>query len=175
VPKKGVVLLSESSIKRPRTEVSNGVASEGKPSREAESYDVALSFAGEDREYVNRVYEYLKGHGVLVFYDKDKDIEIEMWGEELGEYLDNIYRKCSGFCVMFISEYYAKKAWPTHERRSALARALEEKKIYVLPARFDNTELPGFRPTIGYINLTEKTPEQFGAMIVEKVRIRQKN
>jgi hypothetical protein len=36
-------------------------------------------------------------------------------------------------------------------------------------ARFDSTELPGVRPTIGYINLAGKTPEEIGAMIVKKL------
>lgn len=31
-------------------------------------YDVALSFAGEDREYVNEVASILKSKGVSVFY-----------------------------------------------------------------------------------------------------------
>lgn len=57
----------------------------------------------------------------------------------------------------FISADYAAKAWTRHERRSALARAVEEDE-YVLPARFDDTELPGFRPTIGYVDLREIAP-----------------
>jgi len=43
---------------------------------------------------------------------------------------------------MFISKEYAEKPWTKHERRSDLSRALEEDE-YVLPARFDDTELPG--------------------------------
>jgi hypothetical protein len=54
-------------------------------------------------------------------------------------------------------------------RRSALAAALQASKEYILPARFDSTELPGVRPTIGYINLADKTPEQLGALIVKKL------
>ena len=33
-------------------------------------YDVALSFAGADREYVEDVATFLKSFGVKVFYDK---------------------------------------------------------------------------------------------------------
>ena len=32
-------------------------------------YDIALSFAGEDREYVEKVATLLKENGVRVFYD----------------------------------------------------------------------------------------------------------
>ena len=34
------------------------------------------------------------------------------------------------YCVMFISKNYANKIWTSHERRSALAKAIEEKEEY---------------------------------------------
>jgi TIR domain len=40
---------------------------QNKPSRE---YDVALSFAGEDREYVEAVASSLQQAGVSVYYDR---------------------------------------------------------------------------------------------------------
>jgi len=70
---------------------------------------------------------------------------------------------------MFISKHYAEKMWTNHERKSALAAAIQARKEYILPARFDSTELPGLRPTIGYINLVGKTPDEFGALIVKKL------
>lgn len=115
-------------------------------------YDVCLSFAGEQRHYVERVARDLKAAGVRVFYDQDDGVAPHLWGRDLGELLDDIYRRRSRFCLMFISTDYARKAWSRHERRSALARALEDDD-YVLPVRFDDTELPGFRPTLGYLDL----------------------
>ncbi len=35
-------------------------------------YDIALSFAGEDREHTEAVALALKSHGIHVFYDKDE-------------------------------------------------------------------------------------------------------
>jgi hypothetical protein len=132
-----------------------------------EEYEVVLSFAGEDRPYVEAVAEYLRGIGIKVFYDKYE--ESTLWGKDLAEHLDKVYRGSARYCVMFISRHYAEKVWTTHERRSALARALEEKTEYVLPARFDDTEIPGLRPTIGYVNLSVKSPEQLGELILEKL------
>ena len=108
----------------------------------------------EQRDYVERIAVALKDAGLKVFYDQDKDIATLLWGRDLPEVLDYVYRQGSRFCVMFISADYAEKAWTRHERRSALARAVEEDE-YVLPARFDDTALPGFRPTIGYVDLRE--------------------
>lgn len=130
-----------------------------------ETFDVCLSFAGEQRDYVERIAVTLKEVGLRVFYDQDEDIAAMLWGRDLGEVLDYVYREGSRLCVMFVSADYAAKAWTRHERRSALARAIEQDE-YVLPARFDDTTLPGLRPTIGYLDLREVAP----ATLVDFVR-----
>jgi len=132
-----------------------------------EDYEVVLSFAGEDREYVEKVAEYLRDSSVKVFYDKYE--EVTLWGKDLSEHLDKVYRGSARYCVMFISKHYANKVWASHERKSALARAIEEKEEYILPARFDDTGIPGIRPTIGYVDLSDKTPEELGEMILRKL------
>jgi hypothetical protein len=107
------------------------------------SYDVCLSFAGEDRKYVSEVAQRLRSYGVEVFFDEFE--EASLWGADLYEHLDYIYSKACRYCVIFCSRHYAKKLWTNHERRSAQARAFEENATYILPARFDGTEIPGFR------------------------------
>lgn len=131
------------------------------------SYDIALSFAGEDRPYVSRVAALLEEHGVVVFYDEYE--MVTLWGKDLAEQFDSVYRLQGRYCVMFVSKHYAEKTWTQHERRSAFARALESRQEYVLPARFDDTELPGLRSTIGYIDLRRHTPEEFGWLILQKL------
>jgi hypothetical protein len=131
------------------------------------AYEVVLSFAGEDREYVEQVAEHLRAHSVRCFYDKFE--EVDLWGKDLVEYFDRVYRGTARYCVMFISEHYEKKIWTIHERRSALAKAIQEKQEYILPARFDDTEIPGIRPTVGYVSLKDKTPQQFGDLILLKL------
>ncbi len=42
-------------------------------------YDIALSFAGENREYVDMVARLLKEKGISVFYDSFE--KANMWGE----------------------------------------------------------------------------------------------
>lgn len=130
-------------------------------------YEVVLSYAGENRDYVHQVAEFLKNHGIDPFYDRHE--EASLWGKDLAEELDIVYRTEGRYCVMFISKHYAEKVWPTHERRAALARAVEERKEYILPARFDDTEVPGIRPTLSYIDLSRKTPEDLGRLILQKL------
>lgn len=134
-----------------------------------DTYDVCLSFAGEQRAYVELVATGLKHAGLNVFYDQDEDIAPKLWGRDLGEYLDYIYRRGSRFCLMFISAEYAQKSWTRHERRSALARAIEDGSDYVLPARFDSTDLPGLRPTIGYVDLQQTAPQTLVDFVLKKL------
>lgn len=130
-------------------------------------YDVALSFAGEDRDYVEKVAKILKNSGVEVFYDKFE--ELDMWGKNLYDYLSDVYQKKARYTVIFISENYARKQWTSHERKSAQARAIKENEEYILPARFDNTEIPGINPNITYIDLSILSEEDFARKIIEKI------
>ena len=130
-------------------------------------YEVVLSFAGEQRQYVEQVAAGLKSAGVSVFYDAYE--ESTLWGKELTEHLQLVYAGSARFCVAFISTEYAQKVWARHELRNAFAKALEEKQEYVLPARFDDTEIPGLRPTIGYVDLRKKEPGELVKLILEKL------
>ena len=71
---------------------------------------------------------------------------------------------------MFISRHYANKIWTTHERESAQARALEENSEYILPARFDDTKVPGLPSTVGYLSLQGRDPKDLADLIGQKVR-----
>jgi hypothetical protein len=131
-------------------------------------FDIALSFAGEDRAYVDDVAERLRAKDIRVFYDKYE--QATLWGKNLYDHLDYVYRHAARYCVPFISKHYADKVWTNHERQSAQARALEENREYVLPVRFDDTEISGLRSTIGYINAQHTTPDQLVQLILQKLR-----
>lgn len=49
------------------------------------------------------------------------------------------------------------------------AKAFTEKKEYILPARFDDTPIPGILQTIGYISLIELQPPEFVEIIQKKL------
>ncbi len=135
-------------------------------------YDVCLSFAGEERGYVERVARRLLARGVRVFYDEYE--QVELWGKDLYAHLDDVYRNSARHCVIFASKAYATKLWSNHERRSAQARAFSENREYILPARFDKTDIPGLLPTVGYVNLRKTSPSKLADMIVEKLGSRQR-
>lgn len=133
-------------------------------------YQVALSFAGEERDYVQVVAEGLTRLGITHFLDSEN--EEDLWGKNLPEYFDWVFSRGSEYVVVFVSEHYAAKSWTRLELRSAVARALLEKNEYILPVRFDQAHLDGIPDTTCYIDLEGKTPERLAAMIANKVRRR---
>jgi hypothetical protein len=130
-------------------------------------WDVALSFAGAQRDYVSEVAQQLQAQGVRCFYDADE--EIEMWGKYLAEELPAIYGEQAAAVVVFASADYAARDWTRLERRAALTRAVRERREYVLPARFDDTPLPGLLADMVTLDLRVLSPAQFAAKIASKL------
>lgn len=116
----------------------------------AVKYDVAISFAGEQRREARSIADCLTKAGVGVFFDEY--VEADLWGKNLYDHLSDVYQNQARYCMILVSEAYATKIWTTHERESAQARALQENREYILPVRFDQTVLPGLLPTIGYLD-----------------------
>lgn len=131
-------------------------------------FDIALSFAGEDRKMAQELAHLLKSVGLIVFFDDDQ--QAELLGENLTEYLVDIYKNRASYCVVLLSEHYVQKRWTRHEWRAAQARAFEQfDQAYILPIRLDEAELPGLLPTTGYLSVAKSSLADIAARIAEKV------
>ena len=104
---------------------------------------VALSFAGEQRDYVEEVTRHLEKREIAVFYDGFE--KVRLWGRSGTEEFDEAFARQSAYVVMFIARAYVEKAWTRLERRSALSRMIHEQDEYIFPVRFDDTPVPGHR------------------------------
>jgi hypothetical protein len=129
-------------------------------------YDVALSFAGEQRTYVSAVAAVLRDGGASVFYDDFADL----WGKDLTKEFERVFRSASRFIVIFVSNAYVQKAWPNLERQHALAGRIERMDDSVLPARFDPIELPGLPSTVGYLDIGKRSPQELAALVLAKLK-----
>ena len=135
---------------------------------DTEGFDVALSFAGEEREYVERVAERLRAIGISVFYDAYE--AVGLWGRNLVDRFADVYGRSARYVVMFISASYAEKAWTSEERRHAQASALETRRESILPVRFDETPVPGLPSTVGYVRASDYEPAELADLIAERIR-----
>ncbi len=135
-------------------------------------YEVVVSYASENIEYVEQVVELLREKDVRLFYAPDE--QYDLWGKSLKKQLDAIYCNLGRFCLMFVSAHYARKAWPTFESKAAMRRALEQthenREDYVLACRFDDTEVPGMPEDVVYQDLTINTPAQIAELVLNKLR-----
>ena len=136
-------------------------------------YDVAFSFAGAQREYVEQVKNKLKEYDISVFYDNDNNVELR--GKNLYRYLDDLYSTKARYCVLFISKEYAERPWTIHESQAAQERNFnnydnDEFQEYILPVRFDDTIIPGMRSTTGFMDANKITPQELARYIAKKVK-----
>jgi len=130
-------------------------------------YDIAMSFAGEDRVIVAELAEMLTSLGVRVFYDEYETADL--WGKDLYQHLQTVYSERAKYCLIVVSEAYSKKLWTRHELKQAQARAFKESKEYILPVRLDDTEIPGLNATIGYVDLRKHSVADLSHLIVQKL------
>lgn len=130
-------------------------------------YDVALSFAGEKRNYVEQVAKYLKEHYIKVFYD---DFEkANLWGKDLITHLTALYNKQAKYVIVFNSEEYERKAWTNVERIAALSRMLNGEYDNILPVMFDNTEIKGLTNTKAFLRGDKLSPNEVAECFIDKL------
>ncbi|MDX3655673.1 TIR domain-containing protein [Streptomyces sp. ID05-26A] len=130
-------------------------------------FDVAPSFAEEDRERVLPIVQRLKELDVKVFYDEDQ--VVERWGLDLVAHTSDTYSRRVRYVLLFASKDYVEHRWARLQRQAAQARALEQQSEFLLPVRIDNTEVPGLTPTIGYLDLRVHDADTIADAVVQKL------
>ncbi|MFA8434269.1 MAG: toll/interleukin-1 receptor domain-containing protein [Marinifilaceae bacterium] len=148
--KNGKYRKVDSTTTIPKADHKKTIEVENSMKKETLKYDLAISFAGEDREIAERIAKRLTELNHKVFYDKYE--QATLWGKDLFTHLNEIYSNSAKYCLMIISKDYAEKQWTSHERKAAQARAFRQNKEYILPLKLDDTEIPGINETVGYID-----------------------
>ena len=132
-------------------------------------YDVALSFAGENRDVADSLAGILTAKGLRVFYDRYE--QADLWGKDLYQHLQTVYRDKALVCVVFVSEAYTRKLWTRHELRQAQERAFRENREYILPLRLDDARVPGISETTGYLDLRSCSVAQVADLLEDKLTL----
>lgn len=130
-------------------------------------YDVALSFAAEDRAMAEEFANLLINKNVKVLYDEYR--AGELWGKDMVDHLVNIYARKARYCVMFVSEYYPLKKWTAAERITAQERAFRDADEYILPIQVAYAEVPGITGAPGYRDLRQHSMESNVNWLEEKL------
>jgi hypothetical protein len=118
-------------------------------------FDVALSFAGEDRGYARKLEELLRAEGLRVFFDGEQ--QANLWGQDLKRRLADIYTKDSRYCILLVSVHYKEKRWTQYEWKLLHRRLTEDFRKRrndpaVLPVRLDDSELEHLPEDCAYLD-----------------------
>src|ERR1044071_134714 len=130
-------------------------------------YDVALSFAREDRAIADQFAGLLASKDISVFYDTYEPAAL--WGKDVVAHLVNLYARKARYCVLFLSQHYPLRRWTEEERTSAQERAFREATEYILPILLDDVDVPGLRETPGYRDLRLHSMESIVNVLEEKL------
>ena len=132
-------------------------------------YDVVVSFSGRQRNVAAEINRVLKAAGLVTFYDHDH--EHELLGEDLTVALQRIYFSRSRYAVAILSHDFLESKWAGNWEWKAILAAMQARRSsYLLPYFWEELELPGLNPSIGYISRKRATPEQFAQVVVRKLR-----
>ena len=126
---------------------------------EDKEYDIAVSFAGEQRDYVAQTVAACQALGLRVFYDKDKNNS--WWGKNFIREQRTVYSSRTRFFMPFISAEYLSKPIPMDEFSAAMMTAVKQGDGYILPVLMDDAEVPPdlLHPHIHYLRARDYTPQ----------------
>ena len=134
-------------------------------------YDLAFSFAGENRLFVEDVKNEIQLGGFSVFYDND--FQAQLWGADLTIELPKHYND-SKYVVLFLDDNYLNKMWTFFERQIIIERYLQLKgSEYILPINLNgfNKMVPGISGLVGYININTQTDKQLLVnLLIKKIQ-----
>src|SRR5471030_1644181 len=103
-------------------------------------YDLAISFAGEQRDLASHLARKLDASGYSIFYDEFR--QAELWGRDLSLALSDVYGHQSRYCLVILSDEYIVKPWTNYERQTAISQFIFRRGDYVLCLKIDNIDLP---------------------------------
>lgn len=104
------------------------------------NYKIALSFATEDQNLVEKVYHYLKAENIKAFFAPSPEGQIFLSGKNQREAFYDIFGLRAEFVALFVSKYYVSRQVPMEEASIAFAKHKNEGSV--IPIYIDGTSLP---------------------------------
>jgi len=102
------------------------------------TFDIAISFAGENRDLAEEIAMTLRILDFEVFYDRL--YEDNYLGSSWGKEFERIFTTDSKFIVCILDEHHKRKIWPTFERECFSEKVQSNE---VIPIFLDETKFVG--------------------------------
>jgi hypothetical protein len=139
--------------------------------RTANRFRIALSFPGERRQIVQQVAERLAASLGQEHVLYDVYHEAEFARPNLDTHLQRLYHDESELIVVFLCAHYEQKEWCGLEWRAIRDLIKKRKDQSVMLLRFDDSDIPGVFSTDGYIWIGERSPEEIGELVLQRLEI----
>jgi hypothetical protein len=133
-------------------------------------YDVALSFAGDDRVVAEEIRDLLISRNIHVFLDDYQAGDTKRPEQQLMDHLVNLYARKARYCVLLISRRYPLKSWTEAERTAMRELALRDPDEYILPIQLDDSKIPGITEAKGYTDLRQDPIEKIANLLEQKLQ-----
>lgn len=130
-------------------------------------YDIAISFAGEDRKIAKNLAKALLNKDIDVFYDEF--YRGMLWGKHLKKFFQKVYGPKTRFVVVLISKYYPVKDWTDFEFSIVREEAKKRKAEFILPVKLDDTKILGIHRDIAYLDYKKEGIDGIVGCILEKI------
>ncbi|MBZ9853304.1 TIR domain-containing protein [Mesorhizobium sp. CA13] len=131
-------------------------------------YEIALSFAGENRELANHIATQLEDLDVPVFYDEM--FEANFLGKAWTKVFRDIFAEKSRFVVCLLDVHHLEKIWPTFEREHFAPRVADGS---IIPIYLDDTKFVGIpSDIIGFKFKFDPTDENWRSVADEQITMK---
>jgi hypothetical protein len=133
-------------------------------------FDVALSFPGEVRPFIEKVVEELEKNIGPNSYFYDNNYVSQLARPSLDTLLQDIYRKRSKLVVVFLCGDYQRKEWCGIEFR-AIKEIIMEREDKIMFVKMDDGIVDGIFKTDGYIDGRKYQPKDIARFIQERIML----
>ena len=144
---------------------------EGRPAdADGFEFDIAISFAGEQRSIAEKVEKLIGSAGIRCYYDRK--YAVESWGEDVAPYFADAFRNRARHYLVLWSKEYSVKQWPRFELSQAILRAINERHYsYILPVPLDATPRPIELDGLIWLPVRDWTADAIAKLVMEKLRL----
>jgi hypothetical protein len=137
--------------------------------RSGRTYDIAVSFATSETEYVRSVVDEARALGLAVFHEPD--ITHEWWGRNFLVEGRRIYGQLTLRFVPFLSSAYFTDPRTRDAFTTAMITATTRGDEYILPVLVGDVPVPPelLDPFVGFLRAEDHQPHQLAAHMKNKV------
>lgn len=130
------------------------------------TYDLAISYASEQLEYVREFADAMIDRGYSVFLDRYETVRL--LSTFLHEELYSIFRNESRHIILFISDEYSAKPHALWEAKITIARSIFNPNCFTV-ARFTDAQVPCIDESYLYLDIKKYTALELAELMSKKL------